>query len=75
MIADTNTNTKSSIHSQRTIYFIQVIEYISRIYHTILPPYSKNVRLNSTHYLIMKVHNITELQHIAINYEYFMETL
>ena len=28
----------------------------------------KEVRLNSTHYLIMKIHNKKELQHIATNY-------
>ena len=28
----------------------------------------KDVRLNSTHYLIMKINNKTELQNIAINY-------
>ena len=29
---------------------------------------SKEVRLNSTHYLIMKIHNKRELQNIAINH-------
>ena len=28
----------------------------------------KDVRLNSTHYLIMKIHNKKELQNIAINH-------
>ena len=28
----------------------------------------KEVRLNSTHYLIMKIHNRRELQQIAINH-------
>ena len=28
----------------------------------------KKVRLNSTHYLIMKIHNKRELQNIATNY-------
>ena len=28
----------------------------------------KDVRLNSTHYLIMKINNKKELQNIAINY-------
>ena len=28
----------------------------------------KEVRLNSTHYLIMKIHNKTELQNIATNH-------
>ena len=28
----------------------------------------KDVRLNSTHYLIMKINNRKELQHIAINH-------
>ena len=36
---------------------------------------SKDARLNSTHYLIMKVNNKSELQNISadINYEHFME--
>ena len=29
---------------------------------------TKEVRLNSTHYLIMKIHNKKELQNIAINH-------
>ena len=39
----------------------------------------KDVRLNSTHYLIMKINNKRELQNIAINhfanidYKYFMK--
>ena len=39
----------------------------------------KDVRLNSTHYLIMKINNRRELQNIAINhfanidYKYFMK--
>ena len=31
-------------------------------------PVSKDVRLNSTHYLIMKINNKRELQNIAINH-------
>ena len=31
-------------------------------------PVPKIVRLNSTHYIIMKIHNKRELQNIAINH-------
>ena len=40
---------------------MQKIEYISCFF-------SKEVRLNVTHYLIMKIHNIRELQNIATNH-------
>ena len=46
---------------------MQEIEYITFIYHTIYFYVPKEVRLNSTHYLIMKIHNKRELQSIAIN--------
>ena len=46
---------------------MQEIKYISCIYHTILFFVPKEVRLNSTHYLIMKIHNKRELKNIAIN--------
>ena len=38
--------------------------FISQSYFSV----SKEVRLNSTHYLIMKIHNRRELQQIAINH-------
>ena len=38
-------------------------------------PVPKNVRLNSTHYLIMKINNKRELQNIAINYSADVENL
>ena len=49
---------------------MQKIEYISCFYHTISLVFSvpKEARLNSTHYLIMKIHNKRELQNIAINH-------
>ena len=47
---------------------MQEIEYISCIYHKILFFCSKEVRLNSTHYLVMKIHNRRELQSIATNH-------
>ena len=33
----------------------------------------KGVRLNSTHYLIMKIHNKRELQNIAINHSAYID--
>ena len=38
------------------------------IYHSVLFSVPKDVRLNSTHYLIMKINNKRELQNIAINH-------
>ena len=37
-------------------------------YHIILFPVSKNIRLNLTHYFVMKVPNKRELQQIAFNH-------
>ena len=45
---------------------MQKIEYISCIYHTVLV--LKDVRLNSTHYLIKKIHNRSELLQIPIDH-------
>ena len=45
---------------------MQKIEYVSVTQSYFLVP--KEVRLNSTHYLIMKFHNKRELQSIAINH-------
>ena len=48
---------------------MQEIECISCFYHTVLfSCFSKDVRLNSTHYLIMKIFNKRELQNIATNH-------
>ena len=41
---------------------MQKTKYFSCVFH------SKDVRLNSTHYLIMKINNTRELQNIAINH-------
>ena len=38
--------------------------FITQSYFTV----PKEVRLNSTHYLLMKIHNKRELQNIAINH-------
>ena len=42
---------------------MQKIKYFTPSYFSV----PKDVRLNSTHYLIMKINNRTELQNIAIN--------
>ena len=47
---------------------MQEIEYISCIHYTILFFVTKEVRLNSTHYLIMKTQNKRELQNIGTNH-------
>ena len=47
---------------------MQKIKYFTCIYHTVLLFWSKDVTLNSTHYLIMKIDNKRELQNIAINH-------
>ena len=43
---------------------MQKIEYITQPYFNV----PKEARLNSTHYLIMKIHNKRELQQIAIDH-------
>ena len=51
----------------RTIYQMQEIEsliFITQSYFSV----PKKVRLNSTHYLIVKIHNKRELQQIAVNH-------
>ena len=40
------------------------LAFITQFYFSVL----KEVRLNLTHYLIMKIHNIRELQQVAINH-------
>ena len=47
---------------------MQKIKYIYCIYHIALFSVPKEVRLNSTQYLMMKIHNKSELQQIAINH-------
>ena len=50
---------------------MQETEYISCIYHTshnLIFSFPEEVWLNSTHYLIMKIHNKRELQNIATNH-------
>ena len=56
------------MNNQRIVYQIQKIKYFSFF---ITQPYfsvPKDVRLNSTHYLITKINNKKELQNIAINH-------
>ena len=67
MIADINTNKKIQFIvklfnrcRKLNISFV----FIKQSYF-IVP---KDIRLNSTHYLIMKIHNKRELQNIAINH-------
>ena len=53
------------------------IKYFTCFYYSIFFSLPKDVRLNSIHYLIMKINNKRELQNIAINhsadidYQYF----
>ena len=44
------------------------IKYFTCFYYSILFSVPKDVRENSTHYLIMKISNKRELQNIAINH-------
>ena len=46
---------------------MQKSKYLTCVYQTVLIS-TKDVRLNSTHYLIMKINNKRELQNIAINH-------
>ena len=68
MIADIMSNKK--IQSIIKELFIRCrklnisIIFITQSYFSV----SKDVRLNSTHYLIMKIHSKRELQNIAINH-------
>ena len=47
---------------------MQKNKYFTCFYHEILFPVPKDVRLNLTHYLIMKINNRRELQNITINH-------
>ena len=68
MIADIMTNKRfQAIIKElfiRCIKLIIPLAFITLSYFKV----PKDVRLNSTRYLIMKIHNKTELQNIAINY-------
>ena len=68
MIADIMTNRKfQSIIKELFIRCRKInisLVFINRSYFSV----PKNVRLNSTHYLIMKINNKRELQNIAINH-------
>ena len=58
---------KTSKSSNRTIHGKQENEHCSCFYHKILFYSSKKARINSTHYVIMKIPNKRELQQMAIN--------
>ena len=47
---------------------MQKIKYFSCVYHSIYFSVPKDVRLNSTDYLIMKINNKKELKNIATNH-------
>ena len=68
MIADIMTNKKfQSIIKELFIRCRKInisLVFITQSYFSV----PKNVRLNSTHYLIMKINNKRELQNIAINH-------
>ena len=68
MIADIMTNKRFQVMIKelfiRCRKFSVSLCFISQSYFSI----SKQVRLNSTHYLIMKIHNKRELQNIAFNH-------
>ena len=68
MIADIMTNKQFQAIIKELFIKCKKLNYISCIHHTILISVPKEVRLNSTHYLIMKIHNKRELQNIAPNH-------
>ena len=47
---------------------MQKTKYFTCVYHCLILSVPKDVRLNSAHYLIMKINNRNELQNIAINH-------
>ena len=47
---------------------MQKIEYLSCFYHAKSFSVSKEARLNSTHYITMKINNRKDLQQIAIDH-------
>ena len=77
MIADIMTNKKSRAIIEELFIRCRKISrvFITQSYFSV----TKDVRLNSTHYLIMKINNKRELQNIAINhsadidYQYFIK--
>ena len=70
MIADINTNKKfQAIVKELFIRCKKSLVFITQSYFLV----PKDVRLNSTHYLIMRIHNKRELQSIAINYSADMD--
>ena len=68
IIADTMTNKKSQAVVKQLFIRCRKLNtslvFITQSYFSV----SKDVRLNSTHYLIMKINNRKELQNIAINH-------
>ena len=68
MVADFLRNKKASIDSKAL--FIRIKKQIISIVFIPQPYFAvaKHIRLNSTHYFIMKISNKKELQPIAINY-------
>ena len=68
MIADIMTNKKFQSIIKELFIRCKKIKHCTCIYHSILFFIPKDVRLNSTHYFIMKINNKRELQNIAINH-------
>ena len=68
MIADIMTNKKFQTITKALFIKCRKLNislvFITQSYFSV----SKNVRLNSTHYLIMKIYNRRELQSIAFNH-------
>ena len=68
MIADIMTNKKFS--SQLKSYLLDVENWIYLLYlsHSLIFSIPKGIRLKSTHYLIMKIHNKRELKSNGTNH-------
>ena len=73
IIADIMTNRKFQAIIKELFCYMKEIVYLVFISqsHFSVP---KEIRLNSTHYLIMKIHNKRELQNIAINIQPILTT-
>ena len=71
MIADMLNNKK--LNPTVTKLLIRGRKYFSCFYHTILFCCTKNIRLNSTHYFIIKTPNKQEFQQIAFNHSSYIE--
>ena len=67
MIANMFSNKKTLTNCNRTIYQNQKNKHFSCFYYTILFFCTKNIRLNSRHYFIIKIPNKREFQQIVIN--------